>query len=253
VRAERKRNLKLGLKLAHEDSLPTPPPTADTEPSGTAAAAPTRREQGGNTHAARERRREKYKIKMEAQAEAAKAAERGGEATAPAPTPAPTTTTHTETTTTTTTTLDPLPGVLAAAPVPRHRRPVVNADLPPPAHEYSRHKHTGPVVLTDDLLWEPEDGKNVPAASWGLLRRARGPVEIEEEEEADNSATSESPWPQHLHVIAGSFRFGAWPALGLFAPHSFLDRFWKRVRIASGSHAFASSAPSATYVPKLAH
>jgi tRNA-specific adenosine deaminase 3 len=88
----------------------------------------------------------------------------------------------------------PPPGVLAAAPVPRHRRPVVSADLPPPLHasSSSRHKLSGPVVLTDELVWDQSPGGSaVPENQWGLLKRARGPVEFDEEAEADDSLMSE--------------------------------------------------------------
>jgi len=169
------------------------------------ATVETRREQGGNTHSARERRKEKYRLKMEKAAAAAAAGVVVDEALPSA------SSTSSASTTVPTSASTPVPaienlqtGVLAAAPIPRHRRPVVTAALPPAAHESSRHKHTGPVVLTDELAWEPapSEDKEVPQSQWALLRRARGPVEFEEEEEADNSLTSESlNWGMWLTVV----------------------------------------------------
>jgi hypothetical protein len=68
------------------------------------------------------------------------------------------------------------------------------ADLPPALHSDSNNaRREGPVEVPPALDWDEAGPSEVPESQWGLLRRARGPVEIEEEAEDDNSALSESP------------------------------------------------------------
>lgn len=134
-------------------------------------AKETRREAGGSTHSAKERRRAKYREKLAQSPNTPSTVSNTSESTAVS-------------------TLLATSTILATAAVPRHRRPVVNADLPPALHASgSRHKHVGPVVLTPELEWNDVPGPVSPEAR-GVLRRAKGPVEEEEEAEADNSSTS---------------------------------------------------------------
>lgn len=185
-----------------------------------AAARETRRTLGGATHSAKQRRRERFKNKMATSATTTPppttatpdAAGAGGAS-------------HTPGAANGTTILAPqplqatgsaLPGVTGSAGASssaassssafksksiswaeRQRRDEVRADLPPPLHSVaakSRHEHVGEVHLTADLEFDvaPPNQLSTPLAQdqWDLIYRARGPIEIEEEAEMDNSATS---------------------------------------------------------------
>ncbi|KAL1407716.1 tRNA-specific adenosine deaminase subunit tad3 [Vanrija albida] len=180
-----------------------------------AAARETRRTLGGATHSAKQRRRERFKSKMAASPTASAPApgDAGGAGAS-----------HTPGAANGTTILAPQPLQATGSALPalpssvtgsagessssssafktksiswaeRQRRDEVRADLPPPLHSVaakSRHEHVGDVRLTADLeLDVPEDQLTTPLAQdqWDLIYRARGPIEIEEEAEMDNSAT----------------------------------------------------------------
>lgn len=144
-------------------------------------ARQTRREQGGSTHSAKELRREKWRKKMEKQKNA-------GDIVAPQPVRAASLLDGSA---------EPSPSTSEAASTPASSSAVVipkAADLPPMLHSdstaRSRHEHVGPVVITPDLEWADAGPSEVPEAKWPVLRRAKGPVEYEEEAEDDNSAKS---------------------------------------------------------------
>lgn len=138
----------------------------------------TRRQMGGSTHSAREKRRAKYRAKMERLA-----AEEQEPPAAPIIAPRP---------------------VLAnggfpnagessrASSVTSMTRREPRPDMPPPLHSQStKSRHCdGPAVLTSELGWV-EDAAETPQDTWGVMRRAKGPIEIEEEAEDDDSAMSE--------------------------------------------------------------
>lgn len=85
------------------------------------------------------------------------------------------------------------PQSAAARTAARQRRGERRADLPPPLHgnvggPSRHHEHVEPA---SELEWEFVEGDKLPEEEWGVLTRAKGPVEREEEAEADDSATGE--------------------------------------------------------------
>lgn len=144
----------------------------------------TRRAQGGSTHSAKEQRRAKWRAKMEKRAEAEV------KILAPQPVPAQTAL------------LNPEGGPSASGSCHASSAPSTSYavlpmteratdDLPALSSENSRrHEHTAPAAITNDLDWVDSGAADVPEANWGLVRRAKGPVEIEEEAEDDNAAMS---------------------------------------------------------------
>lgn len=84
------------------------------------------------------------------------------------------------------------PQSAAARLAARQRRGERRADLPPPLHgTVSSSRHNEHVEPASELDWEFVEGERLPEEMWGYLRRAKGPVEKEEEAEADDTATSE--------------------------------------------------------------
>lgn len=87
------------------------------------------------------------------------------------------------------------PQSAAARTAARQRRGERRADLPPPLHGNvgGPSRHNEHVEPASELEWEFVEGDKLPEEEWGVLTRAKGPVEREEEAEADDSATGESP------------------------------------------------------------
>lgn len=146
-------------------------------------ARETRRQQGGSTHSAKELRKAKWRAKME---------KRGGEEIhAPQPVPAGSAAVL-ESSFSSSSTVPGSSYTASANLFPMTER--VTADLPPALHSdvnHSRHEHRGPVVVTPDLNWTDAGPSDVPEAHWGTLVRAKGPIELEEEAEDDNTAMGE--------------------------------------------------------------
>lgn len=143
----------------------------------------TRRQLGGSTHQARERRRAKYRAKLEKQA--IEETMEKDEAPIIAPRPVVATGGY------------PTAGESSrASSVTSMTRREPRPDLPPPLHSQptgpSRHALNGPAVLTAELEWTDGGSSEILQSSWGSLIRAKGPIEIEEELEDDDSAKSES-------------------------------------------------------------
>ncbi|TXT13082.1 hypothetical protein VHUM_01483 [Vanrija humicola] len=145
-----------------------------------AAARETRRTLGGATHSAKQRRRERFKSKNKMPLQATGSALPGVTGSAGASSSASSSSAF---------------KAKSISWAERQRRDEVRADLPPPLHSVaakSRHEHVGEVRLTADLEFDvAADQMSTPLAQdqWDLVYRARGPIEIEEEAEMDNSAT----------------------------------------------------------------
>lgn len=150
-------------------------------------ARETRRQAGGSTHSAKEARRAKWRAKQEK----IKNGEKDG-IVAPQPVPASTGN-----------------GLLSEPNLHDSDRTIISSstlfpteerqgDLPPPLHSDSnKARREGPIEVPASLEWDETEPTELPEAQWGVLRRARGPVEIEEEAEDDNSALSESAARRH--------------------------------------------------------
>lgn len=85
------------------------------------------------------------------------------------------------------------PQSAAARTAARQRRGERRADLPPPLHGNvgGPSRHNEHVEPASELEWDFVEGDKLPEEEWGVLTRAKGPVEREEEAEADDSATGE--------------------------------------------------------------
>lgn len=83
------------------------------------------------------------------------------------------------------------PQSAAARTAARQRRGVRRADLPPALHGNTSgpSRHNEIVDVASELDWDFVEGDKLPEEEWGVLTRAKGPVEREEEAEADDTAT----------------------------------------------------------------
>ncbi|GMK57869.1 hypothetical protein CspeluHIS016_0407030 [Cutaneotrichosporon spelunceum] len=145
-------------------------------------ARETRRQAGGNTHSAKEARRAKWRAKQEKM-------RNGGNSEIVAPQPVavasgsgllsePTSHRSQDSDRTVTSGSNTVFG-----------QTETRADLPPPLHSDSNKLRSEvPAEVPPLLEWDEAGPSELPETQWGELRRARGPIEIEEEAEDDNSA-----------------------------------------------------------------
>ncbi|BEJ02176.1 hypothetical protein CcaverHIS631_0608580 [Cutaneotrichosporon cavernicola] len=145
-------------------------------------ARETRRQAGGNTHSAKEARRAKWRTKQEKMKNGDK-----GKIIAPQPVPAASgngllTEPASQRSQDSGRTITSGPTTVFAL---GERR----VDLPAPLHsDSSKSRSDMPAEVPQPLEWDEAGPSELPDAQWGALRRARGPIEIEEEAEDDNTA-----------------------------------------------------------------
>lgn len=145
-------------------------------------ARETRRQAGGSTHSAKEERRAKWRAKQDKM-------KNGATDGIVAPQPVPASSGNGLLSEPNSQSSDADTAGSSLFPMSERQ-----ADLPPALHSGSNNaRREGPVEVPPALVWDEAGSSEVPESQWGLLRRARGPVEIEEEAEDDNSALSESP------------------------------------------------------------
>ncbi|KAL7420180.1 tRNA-specific adenosine deaminase subunit tad3 [Cryptotrichosporon argae] len=126
-------------------------------------------EQGATSHAGRDTRRARYAAKR-ARAEQLAPAE------AVSSTPPPSSSASSP------------PAAAAVSTTDSHQAPALTASLPPPLHSGggpSRHAHAGPVTLVDPLPLDLELSGMAGEADWGVLQRVLGPLELEEDANAE--------------------------------------------------------------------